>query len=103
MLHTLPILEQKLDELKAETQKDPVLQDLKHTVENGWLTTKQEAPVTTAPFWNYRDEISISDGILFKGERVIVPKSMQPNMLKIIHSAHMGAEKCKRRAKEVLY
>jgi len=103
VLHTLPISEQRLNELKAETQKDSVLQDLKRTVENGWPIAKQDAPTTTSPFWNYHDEISIADGILFKGERVIVPKSMQPDMLKIIHSAHMGTEKCKRRAKEVLY
>ena len=63
-----------------------------------------EIPANTTPFWDYRDELSISDKILFKGERVIVPKSMQPNMLNITHSTHnMDAEKCKRRAKEVLY
>ena len=57
----------------------------------------------TAPYWNYRDEISIYDGIMFKGEKVIVPKSMQREMLTLIHSSHLGVEKCKRRARDVLY
>ena len=54
-------------------------------------------------YWNYHDEISTSDGIMFKGERVIVPKGMQSEMLQAIHSSHLGKEKCKRRARNVLY
>ena len=103
VLKTLPISEEKLKQLQDQTEEDPVLQDLKHTVEKGWPTNKRAAPLTIAPYWNCRDEITISEGILFKGERVIVPKNLQPQMLSLIHSSHMGAEKCKCRAKEVLY
>ena len=99
----MPISDQKLAKLKNETQNDSSLQDLKHVVEIGWPKSKQEAPVTTMPYWNCRDEISTANGIVFKGERVIVPKGMQADMLSLIHSSHLGAEKCKRRAKEVLY
>ena len=34
---------------------------------------------------------------------MIIPKTMQPEMLKLIHSSHLGIEKCKRRARDVLY
>ena len=80
-----------------------MLQDLKLIVKASWPEHKQEAPRTTVPYWNCHDEISTANGIMFKGERVIVPKSMQADMLNLIHSSHMGEEKCKRRAKEVLY
>ena len=103
VLKTLPISEEKLKQFQDKTEDNPVLQDLKHTVENGWPTNKRAAPLTIAPYWNCRDEITISEGILFKGERVIVPKNLQPQMLSLIHSSHMGTEKCKRRAKEVFY
>ena len=103
LLQSLPISDRKLAKLKTETQKDSSLQDLKYVVEIGWPKSKQEAPATTMPYWNFRDEISTANGILFKGERVIVPKSMQADMLSLVHSSHLGAEKCKQRAKEVLY
>ena len=35
--------------------------------------------------------------------KVIVPKSMQKEMLAVIHSSHLGVEKCKRRARDVMY
>lgn len=92
-----------IQKLQQETLQDASLQELKHTVENGWPQTKSEAPTATSPYWNYRDEISTHNGILFRGAKVIVPRSMQPQMLKTIHSSHLGMEKCKRRARDVLY
>jgi len=103
IVQALPISEAKLEKLKQETLKDPSLQELKNTVEKGWPETKTEISISISPYWSYRDEISTSDGILFRGERVIVPKGMQTEMLCAIHSSHLGMEKCKRRARDVLY
>ena len=64
-------------------------------MENGWLESKSKAAPIISPYWNYRDEISTYDGIMFKGEKVIVPKSMQHEILAVIHSSHLGVEKCK--------
>ena len=97
MIHTLPISELKLATFKEETAKDPSLQELKRTVEKGWPESKLKIMPILSPYWNYRDEISTYNGIMFKGEKVIVPKSMQHEMLTVIHSSHLGVEKCKRR------
>ena len=72
-------------------------------VKSGWPDAKQDLPTECWLYWNYRDEISTSEGILFKGEKVIVPNSMRIEMLKCIHSSHLGIEKCKRRARDVLF
>ena len=37
------------------------------------------------------------------GPRVIIPKSMRPEMLVRIHSSHLGAQSCLRKARDVLY
>ena len=55
------------------------------------------------PYWLFRDEISCVDGLLFKSHKVILPKSMQQEMLKQIHESHMGVNKCKSRARDVLF
>lgn len=43
------------------------------------------------------------DGVLFKGEWLIVPASMRADMLKRIHESHLGIESCRRRARDVLF
>ena len=58
---------------------------------------------TTMPYFNIRDEISVANGLVLKGERIIVPLSMRKEMKQIIHSGHQGIEKCKARAREALY
>ena len=103
IIHTLPISERKLKEFKQETLQDPSLQLLKSIVENGWPQMKSEVPPSITPYWNYRDEITTHDGIMFRGAKVIVPRSMQREMLHNIHSSHLGMEKCKHRARDVLY
>jgi len=42
-----------------------------------------------------RDDISVEDGILLLGSRVIVPESLRGNSLQQIHEGHFGIEKCK--------
>lgn len=103
ILYTLPITEPKFEELKDQTQRDPGLSDLARTVYQGWPEHRTNSPPGARPFWNFRDEITYHHGILFKGGRVIVPTSMRPNMLRLIHGSHLGVDKCKRRARDILY
>jgi len=37
------------------------------------------------------------------GERIVIPKTMQKEKLKHIHNSHLGIEKCKCRARDVLF
>ena len=103
VISTLPISETKLSQLKQNTQADEQLYKLLSVVKSGWPDAKQDLPTECLPYWNYRDEISTSEGILFKGEKVIVPNSMRTEMLKCIHSSHLDIEKCKRRARDILF
>ena len=103
ILHTLPITEPKLEEFKRQTRQDPALRELLNTVQEGWPEHKANLLPGARPFWNLRDEITYHHGILFKGARVIVPNSMRPEMLKLIHSSHLGIDKCKRRARDIVY
>ena len=102
-LDHMPISDTKLSELKKETKSDRVLAKLESIVLNGWPCDKSEIDPDLSPYWQHRDEISVLDGLLLKGERLIVPQSMCSEMLRKVHSSHMGIESCKRRARDTLY
>ena len=95
-LTTVPISDDKLRLLQTQTQSDPALQCLMQLCTDGWPDHRSKVPPHCLPFWTFRGQISFNDGILFKGEKIIIPKVMQPEMLKLIHSLHLGIEKCKR-------
>ena len=40
---------------------------------------------------------------MFKGDRIIVPHRLRPEILQRIHAAHLGIEKCKARARGAVF
>ena len=89
--------------LRDETKSDFELQQLQKVVMSGWPQTQVETPVETRPYWNYRDEISCYEGLMLKGDRIIVPHRLRPEILQRIHAAHLGIEKCKARARGAVF
>lgn len=63
----LPMTDGRLEELRSSTRDDEVLQKLKEVIQNGWPEEKQELPAVLAPYFSFRDEMSIYDGLVFKG------------------------------------
>ena len=103
-IENLPCSQRKLSELKEETLKDMELNILKDTVLRGWPENKKEINPRITHYWNFRDEISYFEGLMLKGEKVIIPKSMQKNVIEQIHQkSHLGINKCISRAKDVIY
>ena len=47
--------------------------------------------------------MSCVDGLIFKGERLIMPKTLRKKALDVIHRSHMGITKTLERAKGCFY
>ena len=48
-------------------------------------------------------EMSTSDGLLFAGERIVIPESMRQDMLHSLHEPHRGMEKTQSRARTAIF
>ena len=70
---------------------------------NGWPQFRNQCPENIESFWKFRDEIVVFNGVLLKGNRVIIPKNMQAKILVNIHTGHQGIEKCRLRARKTVY
>ena len=72
MMKYLPISEERLLQIQQDTKADDSLQVLKAVIQKGWPEHKSNVPSVISPYFNMRDEMSIQDGLIFKGERVMV-------------------------------
>ena len=99
----LPISEPQLKEIQGETGRDNTLQQLKKTIISRWPETKKEVPTCLHPYFQVRDELSAQDGLIFKGQRCIVPLSLTARIKEKLHGAHTGIQSCLRRARETVY
>lgn len=89
--------------LRELTANDKICQDLKNIILSGWPEQQCNIKSTLHQFWNYRDELSYVDGIIFKSEKVFVPESMRTRVLADIHKGHFGLNKSLSRARESVF
>ena len=82
---------------------DPELQRLSYLMLTGWPTDKRKLDPLVWPYLTFKDELFLADGIVYKGQQVVIPESMRPVILNKIHKAYFGAGWCIRRAKVSLY
>ena len=99
----LPMTDERLEEMRNSTRDDEVLQQLKEVIQTGWPEEKQQLPAVLTPYFSFRDEMSVYDGLVFKGERLLIPKQMRSKMKESLHSSHIGVNGCLRRARECMY
>lgn len=53
-------------------------------------------------YLTYKDELTVID-VNYKNTRLVVPQSLRQKMLSRIHYNHLVIEKCKNRAREILF
>ena len=99
----LPVSTRRMKVLQREASLDPVLQQLSATVTQGWPAHPARVSLMVKRFWPVRENVHQSEGLLFCGKRIIIPAAMQQDMLAPIHEGHLGAGKCKARARPILY
>ena len=63
----------------------------------------QGVPTEVQKYWTFHEELTIEDGLILKGTRIIIPDEKREEILKLIHEGHLGLNKCKMRAKETVY
>ena len=76
---------------------------LKLIVLQGWPDDIHNLPDCTRPYSSYRDEITTQDGLLLRGERIIIPSSMRKEMIEKVHAGHIGINSCLRRARDLIF
>ena len=70
-----------LDDLRREARNDSELQNLLKVIVDGWPDRQRDLHPQLQPFWPYRDELVADDGIVLKGNRIVMPASLQPDTL----------------------
>ena len=93
---------ERLNEIRKETKADLVLDQLHGIITAGWPDSIKDLLPVIRSYWPYRDELSVNDGIIMKGSRIIIPETQQKIILDQLHYSHQGVEKT-RQARDTVY
>ena len=96
-LETLPVMSKQL---ASATSTDPLLSQVMHYVQKGWLTQVSQ---DLKPFFNRKHELTLEDNCLMWGIRVIVPAKFQKRVLTELHEDHPGISRMKSLARSFVW
>ena len=74
-------------QVRLWTSRDPCLSRIRTLVREGWVDGEEEY---MAPFNRRRDELSVQDGCVLWGNRVVIPEQGKSRVLQQLHDGHPG-------------
>ena len=87
-------------QIKQWTDRDPVLSTVRKMVLQGWQHTDD---TKLLPFSRRKDELSVQDGCILWGSRVIIPQTGRVRVLEELHQGHPGISRMKSLARSVVW
>ncbi|CAG2213160.1 unnamed protein product [Mytilus edulis] len=100
MLKQLEHLSLTNNNIRRETARDKILSRVYELVQKGWTVNDD---IDLKPYFNRKNELSISQGCLQWGIRTIVPTKFRQQTLELLHSAHPGVVKMKLLARSYVW
>jgi hypothetical protein len=80
------------DHIREWTRRDPVLSKVAQYLLEGWSDLEDK---TLTVFSNRREELSLQDGCILWGNRVVIPPQGRQAVLQELHTAHPGMSRMK--------
>ena len=80
------------DQIRMWTRRDPLLHKVTEYVQGHWPDTTEDA---INPFKSRQLELSIQDGCILWGNRVVIPPQGRTQLLQELHECHPGVSHIK--------
>ncbi|XP_008484637.1 uncharacterized protein K02A2.6-like [Diaphorina citri] len=99
-----PASQEKLQMVLEATLKDPdILQVIRLVQNNSWPNGGKQLNENVKMFFRIKDTLTTIDGLLFKDNKIVIPRNLQTHMLNLFHESHLGMSKIKAKARECVY
>ena len=90
--------------VRESTTSDPQLQHLHNLLIEGFPSDSRQLDPQLRPYHRVSSSLYSLDGVIMMGNRIVVPKSLQAQILEALHAAHQGVSAmCARAADSVFW
>ncbi|UYV75303.1 K02A2.6-like [Cordylochernes scorpioides] len=103
VMETLSVCSDTVLRIREETSSDPILCEVKKLILNGWPPNKNQTSMLTREYWNFREELTVQDGIILKNDRIVIPNKLRKEMIIKTHQGHIGINSSMRRARDNIF
>ena len=99
---TLAVSPNRLKRIQISTENDNTSRVLKELTISGW-PHRSKIPIDVLEYYSIRTSITTNEKLLYKEDKLIVPKDLTVEMINLAHANHGGIGACLRRLREVMY
>ncbi|XP_055910825.1 uncharacterized protein K02A2.6-like [Eupeodes corollae] len=92
--------------IAAHTKTDETLSRVIHYIQNGWPQKLSKSQVNLIPYFHRMFALSLQSGVLLlqtEHTRVVIPKSLEDQVLKMLHEGHLGQTRMKQLARRYIW
>ncbi|KAL5489647.1 hypothetical protein EMCRGX_G018764, partial [Ephydatia muelleri] len=92
--------------LARESANDPVISNVIRCTREGWPERIPEIQTKDYSMENFKKismSLSVAHGCLLNGSRIVIPSSLQPQVLQLLHLGHFGIQRMKQLARTAVY
>ena len=103
VMNVVHLSPKRMEQLHDACIDDTDYRLLARTIQNGWPERSRSVPASLKEYYNVRDELSVEDDLVFRGQRVVVPRQLRAEYIDILHAGHPGIESAMLRAKNTVF
>ena len=102
VISCLPASDVRLEQIRSHQKEDETCRLLMSYCQDGW-PDRNKLHGTINQYWPFRSELTMVDGLLLRGSRIIIPSSLRLEILDSLHEGHQGISKCRSRAQQSVW
>ena len=102
IISNLPASDSKLEEIRLHQREDETCRMLMSYCQDGW-PDRSQLQGTINQYWPFRSELTLVEGLLLYGSRIVIPSSLRLGVLDSLHEGHQGINKCRSRAQQSIW
>lgn len=98
----LPASATYLAELRDQLKADSTCSQVMAMCQSGW-PEYSTLDAVLKQYWRERAVLTVENGLLLRGIRLVIPSAMRNTVLEKVHEGHQGVVKCRERARETVW
>ena len=81
----ISVRSERFGEVRKAAEADAEQCALRRYISEGWPPNVRQVPTLVRPYWNFRELLVMQDGIIYKGDQIVVPLSLRADYLSRLH------------------
>ena len=74
-----------------------------NVIQDGWSDKYKQVHKVLQPYFACRDQLVVQDGVILRGDQIVVPEKLRQRLIDQAHGGHPGSDRTTRRLKDIVF